>query len=718
MTFVQYPGHGIALALLVLTIGACALAFYAKAWRRLPWYRWVLPCLQIVPALMILAILWDPSRPETRTKEIPNTILAIFDTSASMAVADAEAVPRLSRAADVFSHAFPPGSTKTPKVVYYSFDSGVREAGGLNGLRAAGHETRLWSVLQLLKRHAQLPDSDSQAPAAGAVVFTDGQAFDRPQAAEPIASDKFPVAIVGVGDVTPGTDVLVTRIDAPERARIDSAFPVRVGVAGELPEPTPVYVELRLDEVPLGIHELDGATLSEGEEIAFTAPASTLGPHVLEARVSVGVAEAVTANNVRQTVVNVVEEPRLRVLFYTQWLSPDMGKLRQSLAREEKVAMEFVSDAVIADGGRRGRIVLAPQNENEFPRTSEELFAYDVIVLGPCDPRRLSSEQKESLYRFVVDRGGGLLVLPGEDTYDLAASRDRQIQSLLPGLIESAVGSSPRGVVSLDVTPEGRSLLTLPSDALDPVPDGLAPHYGIEAKPAATVAALLSEMPAVVTHRVGRGNVCMLNMRHLHLLYREDKEGGDLRELTSDLVTHLGATVRDAANVELFAERDPTSQGNAVVTAHVRDAPFQPASGATVLLTVGDDVRYMTEARPGEYRAFVQANSDTLVMSVEAARDGLLLGRATTSARLPAQRTEMDRVTLDREYLETLSTQLGATYIDGDDAAERLAAMFPATSEVEQVTSTSSAWRNWLCLGVVCGWLTLGWFVRRMMGLV
>ncbi len=718
MMLPQYPGHGIAAALVALIVAAYAVAFYTRAWRRLPAWRWVLPVLQIIPALLILAILWDPSSPRTRTKEVPNTILAIFDTSASMSVIDAEDTARLNRAAQVFEEAFPPASHDAPQVAFFTFDGDVRETPGLSGMSPSGTQTQLWGVLRLLERHAAAPPAASRPPAAGAIVFTDGQAFDRPRDIARIARDDFPIAIVGVGNVEPGADVIVSGIEAPERARIDSTFPVRVTLSGRLPDPAPVFVELRIDDVPIAIQEVAAQHLEKSTHVDFAAPAGPLGTHVLEVRASTAATETVMANNVRKTVVNTIDEPRLRVLFYSQWASPDMGKLRQAVDREKKVTLDFVLDAVIGDMRAGRQFSLASDTACKFPEKAEELFAYDVIVLGPCDPKRLSNSQRENLYKFVVDRGGGLLILPGQDACDLAASTDQQIRALLPAIVGPGPHALSRDDASITVTPEGRRLFPFAEDALRAIPDGVTPHYGIESKPAAVVAATLVDAPAVVTHRVGRGNVGMLNLRHLFLLYREDQEGGDLRELMSGLITHLGATVHDEANVEVFAERDPAQHDAVIVTAQVRDAAFQPASGATVLLTVNDDVRYMSESAPGQYHATVRTADDTLLAAVEAVRDGLFLGRVVTSARLPAPWMEMNDVTLDRDYLNSLSTQLGATYLDAADAAPALARMFPATSEVEQVTATTSAWRTWACLALLCGCLTAGWFARRMMGLV
>src|SRR5690606_17443920 len=148
----------------------------------------------------------------------------------------------------------------------------------------------------------------------------------------------------------------------------------------------------------------------------------------------------------------VVEEPRLRVLLYSQWAHPDMGKLRQALTRDKKVSLDFVLDALItAPDGRPNR-----KSAAKFPTGFEALTAYDVLVLGPCEPRRFTADQVGGLSRFVVQRGGGLILLPGEEEFVLAQSIEPDLLALIPATLghDEWVPNANQSVVQ--VTDEGR----------------------------------------------------------------------------------------------------------------------------------------------------------------------------------------------------------------------------------------------------------------------
>ncbi|MBI5093378.1 MAG: VWA domain-containing protein [Candidatus Hydrogenedentes bacterium] len=718
MTWLHYPGHFAALVLVTGVAGLFLFAFWTEQWTSSGKKRWLLPPLQILPALLVLLLLWDPSHARIKERDVPNTVLAVFDTSESMSIADVDGAKRLDKAIESFERVFRPGAPDAPQFAVYGFDSIVHEGDAPRALPRWGSRTNLAPVAELLQKSALTGNANAQRHIVGAVIFTDGQAAEKaPEALPAVANKDFRVEIVGVGaDDSPG-DVAVTRIDAPARALLDTGIPLRVTLAGSLPAGMAARLEVVSGGVPVAMQDVDGALLANGTTIDVTVPARPLGPLAIEARVSAKAPESNTANNVRQAVVNVVEEPRLKVLFYSQWANFDIGKMRQVLSREKKVSLDFALDALIK-GPRQGTVPPPPNADaRKLPDTREAMNAYDIIVLGPVDVRELTTAQVDALYAFVAERGGGLLILPGEDQLDLALSRDAKIRTLLPTVAKAGTWETNTVERPILVSEEGRAMGLPATDDLPKPPANLTPYYQVEAKPASTVAAQYDDTPALVFQRVGRGHVALLNLRRLFVLYR-DEDGGALRVLVSAIVTHLGAAVRDAAQTQVYAERVPDDPQSVVFTANVFDSQFRPSAGATVLLTVGDQAVRMAESTPGSYRAAIRTRGEeTLIAQVEAVKEGVLIGKATTTARLPLPHGEMDKVERDRAYLKAAADKLGASYCDLDQLTSQ-ANSFPATSRVEEIADVSSAWRTWTVLCVVCSLLTGAWFTRRFMGLV
>ena len=80
--------------------------------------------------------------------------------------------------------------------------------------------------------------------------------------------------------------------------------------------------------------------------VEFIVAADSLGSHGLLARARALKNEVNQANNIRGAIVEVVETEKLRVLFYTQAANFNVGKLRQVLARDHRIQLDFGLDAI------------------------------------------------------------------------------------------------------------------------------------------------------------------------------------------------------------------------------------------------------------------------------------------------------------------------------------------------------------------------------------
>ncbi|MGC8643753.1 MAG: VWA domain-containing protein, partial [Isosphaeraceae bacterium] len=95
-----------------------------------------------------------------------------------------------------------------------------------------------------------------------------------------------------------------------------------------------------------------------------------------------------------------------------------------------------------------------------FPASKDDLFAYDVVIVGDADPAFLSHSQMQNLTEFVTEKGGGILFIAGE-AFNPLAYRATPLETLLP--IELADARNPTAVGNAitsyrgELTVEGRS---------------------------------------------------------------------------------------------------------------------------------------------------------------------------------------------------------------------------------------------------------------------
>ena len=83
---------------------------------------------------------------------------------------------------------------------------------------------------------------------------------------------------------------------------------------------------------------------------------------------------------------------------------------------------------------------LGTKDENElrdgFPKTAEELYQYDAVILDDIEAAFFTQDQLTLLQNFVSRRGGGLLMLGGPDSFAAGQYDRTPVGSLLPVYVE------------------------------------------------------------------------------------------------------------------------------------------------------------------------------------------------------------------------------------------------------------------------------------------
>jgi len=728
MIFADYSGHFIAALLLVIFAVLMGIAFYTNQILKLRIWKWPLSLMQLASVVAFLFILWNPSRLEFSETARRNSVLVLFDTSQSMSVVEKGSINRLEKAIDAFEKTFNPSDNQGPNYQIYGFDYEPYFCESSDSLRQWGSQTNMNSIFRLLDRYTFVVESDELdvdqghrgSKVVGAIIFSDGQADNKNVNTyfSPRNSD-LQVIMVGVGSKDPKPDVEIKSIKAPLQVAIDTAYTVEVITTANNLKNQTVTIELLKDDYIIASKQISSDELSQSKKSEFIISADKLGRHNLLVRAKTSAQEINSANNFRCAMVQVVENSKLKVLFYSQAADFSFGKIRQALVRDKKIDLVLGLDAVITP-------LLADKNRTtcgnvKLPEDKAGFYNYDVIILGQCDVDNLTNAQIDGLYSFVVDRGGGLILLPGKGEFSPAIWKNEKIKTLIPIFFNTDIETiqSP-GYGKMALTIEGIDSKIISQTDLKEDKELISTNYlNIDKKPAATIFATIADNPVITVHRVGRGRVCLVNISKLFELYCEDIDGGMLQKIFSGLTSYLGKVSSLEAAVELFAQRLPNEMNNIKFDAYVYDKSFAPVSGATVLLNFTDKVIHMDQVGQGHYAAKILNNTDeAIIATAQAQIDSVFLGEKTIAVNLPTVRIEMANIELDSKFLKELANKLGCKYFDIDDIDEDLAKMFEATTKTSSVNRMSSVWPRWSLLLSLCLLLSVTWFIRRSIGLV
>lgn len=732
MILVDYPGHIIAGMLLTIFAVLVFLVFRCselrKSTRRS--YKWPLILLQYAAIVILLLILWNPSKSKVEEKLSRNSVLAFFDTSESMSIVEQGRLNRLDRALDVFEKQFRPLDADSPEYKIFGFDHEIYHSGSSKYLRHWGSETNMHSLLSVLDKYDHPDKSAKEKKVIGAVIFTDGQADDKNvQTFQQLDNKEFQITLVGVGSRTQHTDIAIKSINAPSRIAVDTAGTMQVVVSARNLIKQPVIIELLKDnfvveskEIPADLftkNQWADDSLTKSATIEFTVGAEGIGSYNFSIRAKALEHEVNLANNVRTIMVDVVEEIRLKVLLYSQIANFDIGKLRQALARDEKIELDLDLDVVRAPALAENLSKI--YGYVSFPEGKTGFNKYDVIILGPCEMDALTESQITGLYSFVVDRGGGLILLPGQAEFGPDEWTNQKLKALMPVTFETGNTTIWQGnSEQIELTLEALEAKVLDHGALRDNDQSVTPYYyAANPKPASTTMASVQNTPVISVHRVGRGRVCLLNIARLFSLYREDLEGGLLYKMMAGLNAYMGRITAREAGIELFTERVDGQKDTIKFEAYVCDSSFTPVDGANVLLSFRDKVLSMNQAEGGHYILEVDDVHDQAILATaQAELNGVFLGEKTVAVNLPSVKSEMANIDLDEKFLRELAGKLGGKYFYIDELDNDNRRIFEARTMTGSSRSITSIWPDWSLLVVLCFILGVSWFIRRAIGLV
>lgn len=264
-------------------------------------------------------------------------------------------------------------------------------------------------------------------PLAGIVLVTDGVNNSGSQpldAAATARAEGVPVYVYGVGITSP-RDIIVQNLFAPDVTFVKDEVPLTVrvraqGLSGE-------SAELQLK---LGAQVLASRTLTFTNDSELVVPLKftpdTLGEFELTASIEARSDEAVKDNNSRTQRIKVIDS-KIKVLLVDQTPRWEFKYLQMLLLRDRRVELK----CFLAEGDKAISRVPDSPYLPEFPARRDELFKYDLVILGDLDPKILTAQHQENLNKLVSDFGGALVVLAGK-RHMPAQYRRAALEKLLP----------------------------------------------------------------------------------------------------------------------------------------------------------------------------------------------------------------------------------------------------------------------------------------------
>ena len=373
-----------------------------------------------------------------------------------------------------------------------------------------------------------------------------------------------------------------------------------------------------------------------------------------------------------------------------------------------------------------------------FPKTKEELYEYHAVILDDVEAKFFSHDQQILLDRFVSERGGGLLMLGGRDSFRHGDWHKSSLRDAFPVYLDRG-SDPPKREMVWSLTRDGwlepwmrvRSTEDEEKRRLKEVPPIKIVNPLVETKPGARVFSEVDDgagtrFPAVVAHQYGQGRSVAVLIGDLWRwsLSRPDPTDDDLAQTWRQLVRWMIADV--PLRVETAVESVQLGFTPAMkLSVHVRNQEFQAEENATVDLSIKTPSGEVIEldAEPsleevGRFEAtYVPRESGAYLATVTAGNDQnelpqtMKLGWTSEPAR-----TEFKAVDVNSNLLEEIAKSSGGEVIEFDGLESFVTSLPQRKMPVTQVKTTPLWHTPWIILFAL-GCLAAEWGIRRQRGL-
>lgn len=695
-------------------------------------FSWLPPALKILGLLVLASMLVEPLWSSTRPKAGANLFAILADNSQSMNTLDGGQQSRFELARRRLTDenaSWTARLAETFDLRRYLFDSRLRQVGNFSELDGHGRATELGSAL------ASLAERFEGRPLAGVLLFSDGVATDRVDAE--LLDGLPPVFPVSVGSQHPIKDIRIETIGVNQTAFEDAPVTVQVDAAVTGYRPTDVTAVLMAENG----REIETMTLPwEGGELplAFRFSLKPERPGVSFYRARVSAADEVSqfeengrsqestlANNERLIVVDRGQGP-FRVLYLAGRPNWDFKFIRRAIQKDPQLQLAGLIRIAKREPkfdwrGRTGessnpiyrgfdgkdeeeterydqpvlaRVGIEDETElrDGFPKTPEELYRYQALIIDDVEAEFFSTDQLELIDAFVSKRGGGLLMLGGQESLVEGKYARTPIEGLLPAYLERRRPEPGPGPFRVELTRDGwhQSWVRLRENESDERKRLLeSPGFQVMnrlagIKPGAVVLAEVEDSagdkwPALVTQRYGHGRSAIWTIADTwRWQMQSDPTENDFAKAWRQIFRWLVSDVEGQVNMEVDSA---AGKLDAPVKLRVtaKDKAFKPLDYAKVRLQVtppkGKPINM--EAEPvadslgvfeAEFVSTIDGAYRAEAIVLDAANNEVGKARAGWAAEPAA--LEFRDLRPNHELLERIAEQTGGAMIQADNLDE------------------------------------------------
>lgn len=639
---------------------------------------------------------------------------------------------------------------RTHKLRLYSFAEKSQRLGGfdilneddlqkaiplIQELEAGGTQTRPGTAVKEV-----LNEMRGSLPTA-LILLTDGintgEEGDRLKTGAEIAiAQGVPLINVGFGNEDPISDLAVVDTLVDEVAFVDDpiTFRARIKKTGEFSGKVQVTLKQVGNDAPLDKKEVELPATGDPPAIELMHTPHGVGDLEFVVEVQPLEREFRVDNNSERRQVSVRNE-KIRVLLVESSPRYEYRYLKHLLEREKTIELASVLQDSAPEYATEDRTALP-----HFPVRKEELFSYDVLILGDLLPDQIAGSSLEQVREFVSEKGGGVVFIAGPRS-NPRGFRGTALEGLLPMELADLRPVDPDQPITesspVTLTPEGRhgSGMYRLADSegenlqvwshlpplfwflpIEKLKSGAIPFASISSSGASETPA-----PLIIMQRFGAGKVLF---HATDETWRWRFRVGDLYfgRLWVQTIRYLARSrlTSQDRQLQLILDRSQYEVGETVqMRAQFLDDRLAPSGENPVVVMIekpGTPPRKVELRRKSQAGSLFEGQVSQLPEgSYHAIVTQPSVGKAPPSAdfRVDVPTREISRLQMDQSELKSTAEMTHGTFLrwnEGEKLSEVIPPGRPITLRSEDPITL---WNHWLGLTLFMMSLTTEWILRK-----
>ncbi len=581
------------------------------------------------------------------------------------------------------------------------------------------------------------------------VLITDGQHNSGPSpllTAKILGGQGTKFYTLSIGAARDREDLAVVGLDHPQMVFKKDRVRGTLQILDAMPAGSPFIAQIRQDDEVLWEKKLTTQNIGD-RSIEFDFTINDLVerlsdqlssnfkqnaiPLALEASIAPLAEEAEPNNNSRKMYLNAMTQGYKILLLdgRSRW---ETRFIRNAFQRDE----QWDVSTVIAGQGTSEPTLPRGEQNDQFPKTRDELFNFDLIIYGEISAGLFSEQEFKWMNEFVEKRGGGIIFIDG-----LRGKLDQLDEQNLGDLIPVKRSPEFNTVLptSLRLTPGGNQQnalrLATDSSANESFWSQLPPPHTFVNAAAAPDAQVLAEVmvdqeayPVIVARSFGAGKVLYLAFDET---WRWRYKAADTwhqrawNQLAKFTMPNPFAVSDEFVSIDV-GKASYSSDESPEIRIRLKDLNGGPATDAIVDAIIWQDGREVAAVSlaadqdlPGVYRGrTLPLNDGEYQVSIRASgySDSALTARANFAV-LKIDSGEMTESSINEALLKQMASDSAGVYLREEEMA-RLPELLEPLSNGRIVESETLLWQSYWWFAPMILLLTAEWILRKRAGLL